>query len=93
LISPDDTSIIEHEGSTLTEKPVGIALDDAECTILIDILDNWLDGIQVARKETEVDRTVDSAEQLLDLMEGYTTDFLMVTSLKERIETCLQLRQ
>ena len=65
-----------------------IVLSDAETLLLTDMLDNWQEGIEEAKKLTTVDPTVQTADELTDLMSGYEDDLVILQHLRRKVTKC-----
>lgn len=65
-------------------------LSNAESVLLKDIFDNWQEGIEEAKNLTTVDPTVQTADELTDLMSGYEDDLVTLQHLREKVITCAQ---
>lgn len=68
-----------------------ILLSSDESVLLTDMIDNWQEGIEEAKKLTTVDPTVQTADELTDLMSGYDDDMTVLRHLREKVTKCLQL--
>ena len=62
-----------------------IDVSDEQAKLLVDVIDMHVQGIVASKDLTEVDPTVDSAEQLLDLMSGYDDDALLLQDVREQL--------
>jgi hypothetical protein len=57
-----------------------------ESDLLLDILDNWEEGIKHAKQETTVDPTVASADELVDLSTSYDDQTGLVQTIREKVK-------
>lgn len=57
----------------------------AEAKLVTDVIDFWIAGVEESKELTTEDRTIDSAEQLCDLMSGYDDDLQTLTSIRRKL--------
>lgn len=67
---------------------VDITPDEAK--VITDVIDIWVLGIAEAKELTTEDPTIDSAEQLLDLMSGYDDDLTLLHSVRQKLNARTQ---
>lgn len=56
-----------------------------ERAFILILLDNWEESLEWAKKKTEEDHSLETAEDLLTLMEGYYEDQQHITTIREKI--------
>ena len=61
------------------------AVSERAAQLLIDVIDIHIDGIQGAKAATTQDPTVQTADELLDLMAEYDQDIHDLERIKERL--------
>lgn len=64
-----------------------ILLTSGEVRLLTDIIDMNVEGINDAKEVTTVDPTVQTADELTDLMSGYEDDLVTLHNVREKV-TC-----
>ena len=64
---------------------VTIRLSDEAASLLTDVIDLHVAGIADSKNLTELDPTVATAEQLLDLMSGYDDDMLELVHVRRQL--------
>ncbi len=62
-----------------------LQLNSEETKLLVDVIDIHIQGIREAKPLTTDDPTVESAEQLLDLMSGYDDDLKVLERIKAKL--------
>lgn len=61
-------------------------LTQKERRLLLDVIDLHVEGIRDAKRQTTLDPTVGTADQLLDLMSGYDDDLATLTTIREKLK-------
>lgn len=61
-------------------------LNKQERSLLADVIDLHTEGILVAKSETTLDPTIDTADRLLDLMSGYDDDCRVLKKVKGKLK-------
>lgn len=64
-----------------------------ECQIMVDIIDIWVLGVADAKDLTTEDPTIDSPEELLDLMSGYDDDLATLSSIRTTLKEVLDAQE
>lgn len=72
-----------------TTKPVWFT--PRESVLLQDIIDMNIEGIHAAKEVTTVDPTVQTADELNDLMSGYEDDLVTCSNIREKVTKCQTL--
>jgi hypothetical protein len=62
-----------------------ITSSSEEARRLIDVIDNWTEGLPSAEEATVQDRTIDSPEQLLELVAEYNEQAAMLANIRRRV--------
>jgi hypothetical protein len=62
-----------------------LEVTNEEALLLRDIIDLWCEGLPMAKELTTTDPTIESAEQLLDLMAGYDSQIATLNSVRKRL--------
>lgn len=62
-----------------------LELSPEQAELLVDVIDIWVAGTQAAKELTTDDPTIDSAEQLLDLMSGYDEQLSELNSIRKQL--------
>ena len=71
----------------LQEQLVPISFTETERRLLIDVIDIHVAGVEQSKVLTTDDPTIESAEQLLDLMAGYDDDLNTLNEIRKRLNT------
>lgn len=77
----------------LTTCTIDSILSASERRLLIDVIDIHVQGVEQAKILTTEDPTIDSAEQLLDLMAGYDDDLASLSKIRKLLNEPPALRQ
>ena len=56
-----------------------------QAELLVDCIDTWVAGVAAAKDLTTEDPTIDSAEQLLDIMSGYDEQLVELKQVRDQL--------
>lgn len=64
--------------------PESISKEQAE--LLLDVIDNWLEGLSTAEAATISDQTITRVSELLELTSGYRDQVELLLPIRERLQ-------
>lgn len=62
-----------------------VFLSIREAQLLLDVIDIHVHGVLAAKDLTTTDPTIESSEDLLDLMSGYDDDLLVLNTIRHKL--------